>query len=105
MNARYIDMVRSGIYGLAVGDAAGVPAEFKSRLRLSWHPVRGMTGGGYHGQQAGTWSDDTSMTLCLMDSISHMDGIDLTDIMECFMKWLNEGEYTPWGEASPETEK
>lgn len=52
---------------------------------------------GTHNQPSGTWSDDTSMTLCLLDSLS--DGLDYKDIMEKFKSWLTEGEYTPYGEV------
>ena len=61
--------LRSGIYGVCVGDALGVPAEFRSRKELRECPVTGMTGWGTHRQPEGTWSDDGSMTLCLAQSI------------------------------------
>ncbi len=52
--------------------------------------------GTYH-QPAGTWSDDTSMTLCLLDSLA--DGLDYNDIMKKFNQWFDEGAYTPYGET------
>lgn len=64
------EAVLSGILGLCVGDALGVPVEFATREALSKNPVRGMLSGGTYDQPAGTWSDDTSMTLCQMDSIT-----------------------------------
>ena len=60
-----IDMIRSGIYGVCVGDALGVPVEFRSRESLKRKPISEMSGGGTYGQPEGTWSDDGSLTLCL----------------------------------------
>src|SRR5262245_32734139 len=54
------DAAASGILGLAIGDALGVPVEFWSRQSLEDKPVNGMHGHGTHNQPAGTWSDDTS---------------------------------------------
>ncbi len=80
-------MMFSAILGFVVGDAMGVPAEFLSREALHANPVYDMRGGGVHGQPAGTWSDDTSMTLCMMESIVEK-GIDYTDQMVRFTDWL-----------------
>lgn len=90
--------ISGGILGLCVGDALGVPFEFRSRESLAGSPAAGMCGYGTHGQPAGTWSDDASMTLCLLDSLS-AGGLDCGDIMEKFRAWLDRGAYTPWGEA------
>ena len=57
MRLKYID----GLMGFVVGDAMGVPLEFKSRKELFDNPVTKMTGFGTHNQPEGTWSDDTSM--------------------------------------------
>ena len=63
------DTIRGGILGLAVGDALGVPVEFQSREELRKNPVTDMRGYGTYNQPPGTWSDDTSLTLCLMDNL------------------------------------
>lgn len=89
--------VLNGIMGLCVGDALGVPIEFIDRKTLINNPVTGMIAYGTYNQPAGTWSDDTSLTLCLTDSLSK--GLDYNDIMSNFSKWFNMGEYTPFGEA------
>lgn len=57
--------------------------------------MRGMTGFGTHNQPAGTWSDDTSMTLALMDSLTN--GLDYHDVMVKFSIWKRHGEYTAHG--------
>jgi ADP-ribosylglycohydrolase len=89
--------ILDGIIGLCVADALGVPVEFNSRERLKANPVTDMRAYGTHNQPSGTWSDDTSMALCLLDSLS--DGLDYKDVMARFKSWLTEGEYTPHGEV------
>lgn len=89
--------VLDGIMGLCVADALGVPVEFESRETLVKNPVTGMRFYGTYNQPAGTWSDDTSMTLCLVDSLSK--GLDYSDIMEKFIKWFEDGKYTPHNEV------
>lgn len=87
------------VYGLAAGDAIGVPVEFVHREKLAENPVKDMRPGGTHNQLAGTWSDDTSMTICLMDSMSKMGRIDYADIMSNFARWYEAGEFTAHGET------
>lgn len=86
--------VYDGIIGAATGDALGVPVEFISREELAKFPVTGMQGYGVHNQPMGTWSDDTSLTLVLMDSIVYRQAVDYHDIMDKFSKWLLYGAYT-----------
>ena len=45
----------------------------------------------------GSWTDDSSLTLALLESIRRVKGIDLDDIMKNFMKWMYDGEFTPYG--------
>ena len=91
------EQILGAIMGLCVGDALGVPVEFASRKSLQSDPVTGMRGYGVHNQPPGTWSDDSSMALCLLDSLSR--GLDYTDIMQRFVAWMYEGKYTPHGEV------
>lgn len=86
--------VRSMLYGLAVADALGVPVEFASRARLRLKPVVEMIGGGVWGQPEGTWSDDTSMTIATMESIARLKTIELEDIMNNFVEWVEHDEFT-----------
>ena len=90
---------RDGIYGLAVGDALGVPVEFTSREERKADPVMEMRGYGTHDQPAGTWSDDTSMVLATLDSIDNQRNLDRKDMMKCFSDWCLYGEYTPFREV------
>ncbi len=93
------EAIASGIYGIAIADAVGVPSEFVSRSALRTHPITKMNSGGAHQQKAGTWSDDTSMALCLAFSIAEKQGIDPDDIMQRFCAWRNKGAYSPHGEC------
>ena len=86
--------VRSGLIGLAIGDALGVPIEFLNRNFLELMPVTEMLSVGTHHQPAGTWSDDTSMTICLMQSLIDQKRFHYHDIMENFVKWYLHDEFT-----------
>ena len=97
-DAKLKKQILGGILGLAVADAVGVPVEFQRRKSLRSNPVTDMKGYGTYNQPPGTWSDDTSLTLCLLDSLVHK-GIDYADIMERFLLWLDKGEYTAHGEV------
>lgn len=89
--------VLSGIMGLCVADALGVPVEFSNRESLRRNPVTDMRGYGTYNMPPGTWSDDTSMTLCLVDSL--INGLDYGDIMSKFLSWADEAKYTPYDEV------
>lgn len=91
------NMWMNGVMGLVVGDALGVPVEFKSRLELTNNPVENMRAYGTFNQPAGTWSDDSSMVFATIDSLK--DGYNLEDIMEKFVHWIREAEYTPFGKV------
>lgn len=84
------DRMRSCIYGLAIGDALGVPYEFRERGTFE---CTDMVGDGTHGQHAGTWSDDTSMALCICSSIKRLAYIDVTDIAGRFRRWLEQDDF------------
>lgn len=92
-------IIKSMLFGFAVADALGVPVEFKSRESLKKNPVTLMQSYGTYNQPAGTWSDDTSMTLATMESISRLKKIDYADIMENFSFWLETGAFTPFGKV------
>lgn len=89
--------ILNGLIGLCIGDALGVHVEFVSREKLSNHPVTNMRGHGTHGQPAGTWSDDSSMTFCLTESL--INGLDYEDIAERYCKWILEGYWTPFNKT------
>ena len=87
--------IYNGLLGLVVGDAMGVPVEFNPRDSFK---VTDMTGYGTYDLPAGSWSDDSSMMLATVESIARLGKIDTDDIMKNFVRWVNDGEFTPYGE-------
>lgn len=87
------EAIYSVMLGHAVADALGVPAEFRSRQMLRANPITDTVGYGTHGQPAGTFSDDTSMSIAALDSLA--DGkLDYTEIMNNFCDWCYGAKYT-----------
>lgn len=91
------NLIYDGMYGLAVADALGVPYETETLESMRENPCMGMVGFRHHNQPAGSWSDDTSMSLCVADSLCK--GYDLTDMMKRFSRWRGSGEYTATGKT------
>ena len=89
----------NGIMGVVVGDALGCPVQFESRKEVARHPVTDMRGYGTFNLPEGSWTDDSSLTIALLESIRRIGKIDLDDIMENFMKWLYNGDFTPYGQS------
>jgi ADP-ribosylglycohydrolase len=92
------EKILGGLWGAVVGDALGVPVEFQGRERLKANPVVDMREYGSHDQPRGTWSDDSSLMLCSVDSLNER-GYDLDDLGQRFVRWYNEEIWTPWGEV------
>ena len=83
------------LVGLAVGDAVGTTVEFKSPG--SFAPVTDMVGGGPFGLQPGEWTDDTSMALCLAESLLTCGMFDAHDQMERYVRWWQKGHLSSNG--------
>ena len=83
------------LYGAIVADALGVPVEFKDRALLKKKPVTDMIGYGTYNLPKGSWSDDSSMTLCLAESIGRCGGVDYEDVMKNFYAWFKHSKFTP----------
>ena len=90
---------RAGIFGVVTGDALGCPVQFESRETVATHPVTGMRGHGSFNLPAGSWTDDSSLTLALLDSLCQKGCIDPDHIMRNFVDWLDHGAFTPYGYA------
>ncbi len=88
-----LQVVQSMLLGVAVADALGVPVEFKSRSYLEKDPVVDMRAYGTWRQPAGTWSDDTSLTIATMESIARLGKIDEYDILNNFARWYIDSEF------------
>jgi ADP-ribosylglycohydrolase len=89
--------IKDALLGLAVGDALGVPVEFHSRELLARDPVTNMREYGTHGQPAGTWSDDSSLTFCLAETL--VKGYDLQDLANRFINWRYHAYWTAHGKV------
>ena len=84
------DRQRGCLLGLAIGDAMGMPTEFK--VRGEFEPITNFRAGGPFNLNTGEWTDDTSMALCLADSIIATGTIDPIDLHARFLRWLEIGE-------------
>ena len=89
------DRFRGALVGLAVGDALGTSVEFKPPG--TFPPVTDMVGGGPFGLPPGAWTDDTSMALCLADSLLARRGFDPVDQLERYRCWYRDGERSSCG--------
>ena len=67
---------KSGIVGVVVGDALGCPVQFESRETVAKHPITWMRGYGTFNLPPGSWTDDSSLTLALLESIRRKGDID-----------------------------
>ena len=85
----------SGLMGVCVSDALGVPVEFSSRAERITSPVTKMLGYGTWNQPPGTWSDDSSLMLCLAESLC--SGYAVNDIAKLFRRWYRENYWTAHG--------
>ena len=95
-----INNLADGIIGFALGDAFGVPYEFRTREEMNRvSNIQEMIGYGTYNVPKGTWSDDTSMTLATIDSIVQQGKINTEDIAKKFLKWFRKNEYTATGNA------
>ncbi|ALG69196.1 ADP-ribosylglycohydrolase family protein [Beggiatoa leptomitoformis] len=77
------------LLGLAVGDALGTSVEFQAPHSFS--PLTDMIGGGFFELTAGQWTDDTSMALCLAESLITKQAFDPVDQMERYLLWYQQG--------------
>ena len=95
MNQRNIS--KDILFGVCIGDALGVPVEFKSRPAIALNPILDMIGNGTHNQPKGTWSDDSSLTFCLAEALT-ID-FSLQTIGNNFIKWKYDGYWAAYGDV------
>ena len=85
----FLSRARGALVGLAVGDALGTTNEFQPAG--SFEPISDMVGGGVFRLEPGQWTDDTSMALCLADSLLALNRYDSYDVMERYDRWCKDG--------------
>ena len=86
-----LNKYRGSLIGLAVGDAMGMPVEFMPPGQFE--PVTEYRGGGYFQLKSGYWTDDTSMALCLAESLIECNGFDAYHQMKKYKRWWSEEAY------------
>lgn len=91
------DFYKDILFGLSVGDALGVPFEFKDREHLIANPVADMEGYGTYQQPPGTFSDDSSMAFCLAETLTQ--DFNLTILAQHFVSWLRNRYWTAYDEV------
>jgi ADP-ribosylglycohydrolase len=91
----YHDRLRGALLGLAAGDAVGTALEFQPSG--SFRPIDDMIGGGPFGLEPGQWTDDTSMALCLAESLVTLGRFDPVDQLERYVRWYREGHLSSTG--------
>jgi ADP-ribosyl-[dinitrogen reductase] hydrolase len=94
-NRHSLDRAQGCLLGLAIGDAVGTTLEF--RPRGSFEPIDDMVGGGAYALQAGEWTDDTSLAICLAESLIARSGFDPQDQAERYLAWSETGRPGPRG--------
>jgi ADP-ribosyl-[dinitrogen reductase] hydrolase len=92
-----VDRYEGSLLGLACGDAVGTTVEFQPRGTFA--PVTSMLGGGPFGLAAGQWTDDTSMALCLTQSLIECGGFDPGDQMRRYVDWWHAGYLSCTGDC------
>jgi len=91
------DRAFGAMFGLAVGDAMGMPIEFRPRGKFE--PVTEFRAGGPFKLQAGQWTDDTAMSLCLASSLIECNGFDAAHQMRQYSRWIDDGYLSCTGKA------
>jgi ADP-ribosylglycohydrolase len=81
--------------GLAVGDALGTTVEFEAPG--SFPPLTDIVGGGPFNLEIGQWTDDTSMALCLAESLIEQKGFDPVDQLTRYLRWYRKGHLSSTG--------
>jgi ADP-ribosyl-[dinitrogen reductase] hydrolase len=89
------DRYEGCLLGLAVGDAVGTTLEFKKPG--NFNPIQDMVGGGPFGLRPGYWTDDTSMALCLAESLITQKKMDHRDQMGRYLNWYRHGYWSSTG--------
>ena len=92
---RPIERYYGTLLGLAAGDALGAAVEFVPPG--SFAPLTDMVGGRPHGLGVGQWTDDTSMALCLAESLIERRSFDATDQMQRYLRWYRDGHLSSTG--------
>jgi ADP-ribosylglycohydrolase len=92
-----LDRYRGAMLGLAAGDALGTTLEFSPPG--TFEPITDMVGGGPFSLQPGQWTDDTSMALCLAESLIESGEFDAVDQLARYVRWKRNGHHSSTGKC------
>ena len=92
-----IERYCGSLLGLAVGDALGATLEFETPGSLT--PITDMVGGGPFALKPGQWTDETSMALCLAESLIEKRGFDPVDQLTRYCQWYRKGYLSSVGKC------
>ncbi len=90
--------ITTGLLGLSIADAIGVPVEFQSREELDANPVTNIRGYGTYNQPPGYFSDDSSLAFGLAESLAE-GNFDLKDQAQKLINYKYAGYWTPAGKV------
>ena len=85
--------INDAVWGFIVGDAFGVPYEFSTRKMMKEKPAKDMIGFGTYNQPPGTWSDDTSLMLCVLENMRNNGSV--RDLANLFIRCYEDNYLTP----------
>ncbi|CAF3297844.1 unnamed protein product [Rotaria socialis] len=94
-----LDRIHGSMIGMALGDAVGAHVEFRSRHYMVAHPVEGLEGGGTWGLNKGQFTDDTSMALCLANSLIARQYYEPYDQLVRYKWWYRHGYMSSTGQC------
>lgn len=90
-----MNKLKNAIYGLAIGDACGVPFEFLRRDTFECNDMVGCKKYSVHQVDCGVWSDDTSLMLCILDALQFKDQDDIFEkYKENSIDWFYNSSFT-----------
>ena len=92
-----LDRYQGTLIGLAAGDALGTTLEFKRRG--TFPPIDNIVGRGPFNLRPGQWTDDTSMAMCLAESLVEKGGFDPLDQMQRYVRWWRKGHWSSTGKC------
>lgn len=92
-----LDQIKGTFLGIAIGDALGVPVEFMSRAHLSLNPIKNFDQHYFQNENRGCWSDDSSLTFCLSETI--IEGFSIELLAAKIKAWFLENYWAPNGVA------
>lgn len=99
MASTQVGRAQGCMLGSAIGDALGTTVEFRPAMDPYNPEVTDIVGGGIFDLEPGEWTDDTSMALCLADSLRSKKAMDLPDQLKRYIRWMREGENSCNGEC------